>query len=210
MEIPSGDTKRCSKCHKIKPLNEFLPIHIRKNGKEYKSNRCRECYNKYNKAWRAKEGNRYKDIQKKRWHDRLNAMNENERLEFNKRMAQKTRASNKRLKDLVYEVYGHQCACCGESEESFLTIDHVNNDGAEQRRKTGIKNGGTVFYRWLIKNGFPKDFQVLCWNCQWGKVKNNGICPHSVTCNDYPVMGVGSSDSKHSAPQEGDKIVCPA
>jgi hypothetical protein len=210
METPSEDMKRCLKCQKIKPLKEFIPIHVRKTGKKYSENRCRECYNKYNREWRAKEGNRYKDKQRKRWHDRLNTMTVIERLEFNERMAKKVRTANKKLKDLVYDVYGDHCVCCGESEGSFLTIDHINNDGAEHRRLTGIKNGGTVFYRWLIRNDFPKDFQVLCWNCQWGKVKNNGICPHRVMCNDYPYMGVGSSDSKHSAPQEGDEIVCSA
>ena len=33
----------------------------------------------------------------------------------------------------VLDHYGRACSCCGETEPAFLTIDHVNNDGAEHR-----------------------------------------------------------------------------
>ncbi len=208
MVIPKEDTVReCTKCGITKPLSDYLPYRIKSNGKLSMQFRCRSCYNIYNREWRAKEGNRYREKMKNRWHDKIDSMSENERVEFNAKMAKKVRIANKKLKDAVYDAYGYQCACCGEAEEMFLTIDHINNDGAEHRRSTGIKTGGTRFYRWLIKNNFPEGFQVLCWNCQWGKVKNNGVCPHSVTCNDYPVMGVESSDSKRSAPLVGGDIV---
>ncbi len=83
------------------------------------------------------------------------------------------------------EVFGHYsngkfvCACCGETEIDFLTIDHVNNDGARQRRDLfGRRDfGGTRFYRWLIKNGFPSDLAVLCMNCNLSKAKH-GVCVH--------------------------------
>ena len=45
------------------------------------------------------------------------------------------------LKNEVFQAYGgYQCACCGETEPMFLTIDHVGNDGADHRRV--IANGG--------------------------------------------------------------------
>ena len=70
-------------------------------------------------------------------------------------------------------AYGGKCACCGEEDYRFLCIDHINNDGAEHRKK--IK--GTIF-SWLRKNNYPEGFQVLCWNCNMGKYHNGGICPH--------------------------------
>jgi hypothetical protein len=83
------------------------------------------------------------------------------------------------IKDKVYEAYGgYVCNCCGESEPSFLSIDHVNNDGAAQRKEIG--SGGERIYKWLVKNNFPEGYQVLCMNCQWGRRKNNGICPHKL------------------------------
>jgi hypothetical protein len=82
-----------------------------------------------------------------------------------------------RLRDDVISAYGGKCACCGEQNLGFLTMDHPNNDGAEHRRKTGCGTG-TKFYAWLRNNKYPSEFQVLCWNCNCGKRDNRGVCPH--------------------------------
>lgn len=70
-------------------------------------------------------------------------------------------------------AYGGQCKCCGEMERQFLTFDHMNNDGAEHRRR--IKSMWT-FYRWLIVE-HPESIQVLCFNCNCSK-GFYGVCPH--------------------------------
>lgn len=76
----------------------------------------------------------------------------------------------------VLAAYGNQCSCCGERAPLFLTIDHKNNDGAAHRAQL---KPGTSIYRWLEKNGYPQDrFQILCWNCNMGRSRNGGICPH--------------------------------
>jgi len=68
---------------------------------------------------------------------------------------------------VVIETYGGRCVCCGESEPLFLSIDHINEDGAKHRAeimgcpKKGRRIGSTVFYKWLEKNGFPEGFQVF-------------------------------------------------
>lgn len=79
------------------------------------------------------------------------------------------------LKLEVFEAYGGAfCRCCGETHIKFLAVDHVNDDGAERRRKgEGV---GHESYRWLKKQGFPPDRQVLCMNCNWAK--SRGGCPH--------------------------------
>ena len=86
------------------------------------------------------------------------------------------------LKREILEAYGNHCACCDETEPLFLTIDHINQDGAEHRRSIGGQRwaaGGTNTYRWLKQNGFPRDnFQLLCSNCNTGRARNGGICPH--------------------------------
>ena len=71
-----------------------------------------------------------------------------------------------------------KCACCGEQELGFLTIDHINGDGAKQRREATLGRGGHIFYLWLKRNNYPEGFQVLCYNCNCGRARNNGICPH--------------------------------
>ena len=78
------------------------------------------------------------------------------------------------MKKLVFNHYGRECKCCGENNSMFLTIDHINNDGYKYRKK----NKGHINYRWIVNNKFPKDLQVLCMNCNFGKRLNDGICPH--------------------------------
>ena len=95
---------------------------------------------------------------------------------------QKAVAARRRLKNEIYGAYGgYRCRCCGETTPEFLTIDHINNDGAEHRRRIG--RCGNNLLLWLKRNHFPPEFQILCWNCQWGK-RLSGICPHQRTRND--------------------------
>ena len=100
---------------------------------------------------------------------------------FRRQEAKHARDTHQRCKNQVFAAYGGcVCACCKESEKSFLSIDHINNDGAKMRREKLYSGNGTGFYQWLRKNNFPAGFQVLCMNCQFGK-KKHGICPHQGT-----------------------------
>jgi hypothetical protein len=69
------------------------------------------------------------------------------------------------------------CACCGEEWPIFLGIDHMNGQGAAHRRETGR---GAVLHQWLKAQGYPKGFQVLCFNCNFAKHRK-GDCPHQST-----------------------------
>ena len=84
-----------------------------------------------------------------------------------------------RIKDQAYDHYGgYVCVCCGETEPKFLTIDHINNDGAEHRKRMRATPGPRNIYSWLKKHNYPEGFQILCMNCNWGKMLNKGVCPH--------------------------------
>ncbi len=92
----------------------------------------------------------------------------------------KDRAKNRKLRKQVIEAYGGKCTCCSETEEAFLCVDHVENDGHKHRRELFGTNacGSTRFYTWLRKQGFPKKgFQMLCANCNYAKARY-GRCPH--------------------------------
>lgn len=83
-----------------------------------------------------------------------------------------------RLKDIVYSHYGKKCNCCGETNLLFLTIDHIENDGYKEKTKSGNRRSGTPMYTLIVKNGFPESYQILCMNCNLGKARNGGVCPH--------------------------------
>lgn len=71
-------------------------------------------------------------------------------------------------------AYGSRCACCGESEAMFLTLDHINGGGNIERREIGCPM--SIILR-LRRLGWPKEnHQLLCWNCNHGE--RMGGCPH--------------------------------
>lgn len=88
---------------------------------------------------------------------------------------ERSRAYRLQLKAEVYSHYGSVCACCGESEPLFLTLDHINGGGYKHRTTVG---GGLGVLLDIKKRGFPPEFQVLCFNCNQGRQLNGGICPH--------------------------------
>jgi hypothetical protein len=70
-----------------------------------------------------------------------------------------------------------RCNCCGEDNLLFLTVDHVDSDG-HLERKSGKYTNGSQFYDLIVKQGFPDNYQLLCYNCNMGRARNNGVCPH--------------------------------
>jgi len=77
----------------------------------------------------------------------------------------------------VLTYYGNgKCACviCGEARLPCLSLDHVNNNGASERREWFGKRteGGIKIYRKLQILNYPKGYQTLCMNCQWIKKFN--------------------------------------
>lgn len=96
--------------------------------------------------------------------------------DYSKRNREKINQYNLLIKHIVIEKYGGCCACCGESQIMFLTIDHKNNDGSIERNRQPYNTHS--FYMKLKKNDIRDDIQVLCFNCNLGKSINKGVCPH--------------------------------
>lgn len=185
MTTPSqGLMKMCNKCGTEKSILEFYP---RSNGGVHSE--CKECT-------------------KQRSRDRVHGPNHRE---IRDRENSATREKRAKIKDAVFIAYGgYKCACCGETEPMFLSIDHIENNGAEHRREiTGKRNSaGYHTYKWLYDNNFPEGYQVFCMNCNHGKRMNGGVCPHQARCNDQGINPIESSDSKRTASQEDEDMVC--
>lgn len=146
--------KVCTKCNTLKPKDSYYSN--KKWTTDGLQSWCKECIKKSRKDYYNR------DIEKLR---------------------KKGRDDRKKEKLALINAYGGKCVCCGESQWEFLTIDHINNDGAEHRRRLGkgIKSKGstTMVWRYLRKNGYPKgEFQLLCFNCNCAK-GFFGYCPHT-------------------------------
>lgn len=141
--------------------------------------RNRERYNQRMRDWR--EGNREQSrLLSREWRNRKLANGTpDEVAAIRKAESEKTKRAQAVCKEQVFTAYGgYKCNCCGESEPMFLSIDHIDNNGAEERRSGLYAGSGVGFYQWLRKSGFPSGYQVFCMNCNTGKHKNGGVCPH--------------------------------
>lgn len=152
----------------------------KKHNKEYyqrNKEKLKEYYNKYYQKNKEKI-NEYAKNYRQRNKERLK--------EYDKKNKEKKKEHNKeynqKMKELVYNQYSNgviECACCGEKEIDFLSLDHIYNNGGNHRKKIG---GGNRVLSWAIKNNFPPIFQLLCMNCNHskGKKRNNCKCIHQI------------------------------
>lgn len=86
------------------------------------------------------------------------------------------RAYRERLRVEMFEAYGHECACCGEREKTFLCLDHI--DGVpDDQKKDGKRIGSDKTLILLRQQGWPPGYRILCANCNLAYAVL-GTCPH--------------------------------
>ena len=92
---------------------------------------------------------------------------------------------------ILIEGYGGKCECCGENNYMFLAIDHINNNGAQERKNVSP----SLFVNTLIKNNFPKNnYRLLCYNCNCSR-GFYGQCYHEL-CRKLNVNDISISEYK--------------
>jgi len=78
-----------------------------------------------------------------------------------------------RIEVLSHYGKGKKAVCrwrgCQVSDLDMLTLDHVLNNGSHPNQRNGFRAGGQTMRATLVKLGWPKTFQTLCWNHQWKK-----------------------------------------
>lgn len=141
--------KTCRKCQLTLPLDAF---------QEEGRAQCRNCRAAYRRGRYEVEAPTRRAINKATYELR-------------------TKHQRNDIKVQVFSHYGSACACCGESNLVFLALDHIHGGGSAHRRTLG--KYGHAFYRWLIEQGLPEGYQVLCHNCNWAKAQ--GGCPHEIS-----------------------------
>ncbi|MGI0024681.1 MAG: hypothetical protein ACREA4_05990, partial [Nitrososphaera sp.] len=135
---PSVELRVCKQCGVTKAINQFKVVYsLASRGKNYRGHTCFECYwpAHYERVLR----NKIKDVEKHK------EMRKKSHIKHRARILESKREARLSLKKRVYEAYGgNLCTCCGETEPSFLTIDHIYEDGAEHRRSIRGTQGGQV------------------------------------------------------------------
>jgi hypothetical protein len=194
----------CRTCGVVKPVEAYRRwTKSEGNGRLYRMRSCAECHRikarESHKAWRDSNREHIRTYSREQMRRIRRDMTAEQSAEYLARTAKNARSRRKRLKAAIYLAYGGaKCVCCGETEPLFLSIDHVNNDGYELRKKG--QSTGEQFQRWIIDNGFPPDYQILCMNCNFGKARNGGVCPHQLEkVQRLGQASVGSSDPKRPA-----------
>jgi len=80
---------------------------------------------------------------------------------------------NREAKLTFLDMYGHQCACCNEKHEEFLTLEHIGGMKGEKR-----EGSATQAYRKAVIKYRPDLYKVLCMNCNFA-IGRHGQCPHN-------------------------------
>ena len=93
---------------------------------------------------------------------------------YRKKASRHGRNFHRKSRLKVLEYYGSRCKCCGESRNEFLCVDHLNGGGSKHRKEL---RGKSSIFRYIIRNNYPKEFRVLCHNCNQS-LGYYGYCPH--------------------------------
>jgi hypothetical protein len=154
--------KTCTKCKIEKEISNFFKSSRNKSGC---SSWCKGCAIKSGIPYRKANKNKIAQVEAARY------------IKDRERILLVGKKHTIALKQQIIKEYGGKCVCCGEVTYEFLTIDHINNDGAALK-KNKTHGLGKAFYQWLKKNNFPKDnYQLHCMNCNFAKGLY-GECPH--------------------------------
>jgi len=155
--------RACYTCKKAKPLDAFKKNNALPTGRGYQ---CKECSARKSREYcrtHRKEKNEYQ---------RIRYLNNSEQIKKSKSL------DRLKVKEEVLRHYGGgvpKCSCCKIVGSVFLNVDHIDGGGTQHVKNLGLK-GGTDFYRWLRKSGYPGGYQVLCFNCNFAK-HILGSCP---------------------------------
>jgi len=118
--------------------------------------------------WKTKEKQkeyRRKVLLYKKQYDRERYLKERElRVAYSK-------VYNQICRNTFLTLYGNKCICCGETQEEFLTIDHINGQTGKK------KEDSRVAYRKAVDEFPSKNYQILCMNCNHS-FGVYGYCPH--------------------------------
>lgn len=134
----TGSMKTCSKCKALQPLDAFSPA---KKGRLGLQSWCKRCKRAQNQAYRDSDPEAHRA---------------------------RSRNYTRQLREQILDALGGECALCGYNANRLgLEIDHVAEDGAEDRRTRVNGLARHAYYRHLLRciEAGDHGLQVLCGTC---------------------------------------------
>jgi len=188
----SGPQKFCTSCRQIaygrKGPAKCKSCDVMIEDRGHSARYCKTCRAERTKELRNASFKRaYNDPRRKRKLKRFARRNLTRWMSIpgnREALRARERARHLKLKLEAIARFGGKCACCGETKYQFLSLDHVDGDGAEHRRGYGLKSPASTrrphFLRLLKRDGWKtkSKLQVLCMNCHIA-IDLWGGCPHN-------------------------------
>jgi hypothetical protein len=100
------------------------------------------------------------------------------------RMNARSRQLYRELKNRILLFLGGKCYCCGLDDLRFLTIEHLKNNGKDDRRPNGKSRNSYMILRsiWAkiqVMDDPSAEYATACYNCNCSRQSSPGrICPH--------------------------------
>lgn len=169
--LASRGLKKCSKCHTVGPLSDF--VHSKTTRKI--NSWCLACRRVYARAYIGRNRDRVRQGV----------------IEWKKqnpgRVKELDKKSRERIRSRVLEMFGGKCCRCGFSDHRALQLDHIHQ--AREARCSYQRAGNTLYSAILRGERDVREFQLLCANCNWIKRyennehnrKNHPVAMHEVS-----------------------------
>lgn len=127
----------------------------KKKDKEYRL-KNKDKKKAYDKEWRLKNKDELIVKKKKYW------------LKIKDKKNPENKKKNRDIRRKVLELLGGKCVHCGFSNPRALQIDHIQNNGAIERKNCKVEQ----LYRKILKmnkKDWETEYQLLCANCNYIK-----------------------------------------
>lgn len=105
--------------------------------------------------------------------------------EFNRQHKEDRKCKTLSVKVMFFNLISNgniRCECCGIDDIDFLTLDHIQNDGAKEKKELSNGQGGEWLYAKIMKKEYilsSERYRILCFNCNSARGAM-GICPHEM------------------------------
>jgi hypothetical protein len=163
--------KECGCCGLLKPAKEFRRHPATSDGLDAC---CKACRSEY---WKSDVMQRYLDEKKrsgrqgeilKRYRKSHSEQINGRKRELRASAVRFVRMAESRmrteLRKKAHRAMGGKCVVCGEDRTARLCIDHVNDDGA-QERLSSAGNFRTIASKIVRGEPWEGQYQLLCFNC---------------------------------------------